>query len=555
MFRTVVVCVVLGSIFIIGYPIALLVEHGHDLRIWPAVAEPPAAFLYKCLTTAGVHLADTYRAMFAGAAPALAGGGFVQALVITVIGGVAAAVIGTEKQAGPRRDPNEIYGGARWATSAERAHMRVGIEIGTDPRTGRTIRFALKGNLVSVAPPRSGKTSGLLIPNLLAPERSAWFGPAVVIDPKGEAFTATARRRRELGRTVFCLDPIGIVGGGDTWNPLSRLDPNDILYLQRLARALLPAFVAGENQYFQNRAVDVIVAGFLASHREGNASVHRVSQFLSNLDLFKTALKGMAADTARRTVELLGMDPKTRDPILSTAAQAFQWCDDPRLQRLTGTSSVDLRAVCRGEADLFITLPTEDLESLAPLIRWLLTELFSAIRRNKPSERVLVFIDEARVLGKFAEIVLASGELPGYNASLWTFWQDRAQLVSLYGEGDARTMLATAEVVTVSDPAMVDPDEREHWSRAIGDDTILEETKTIEKAEAGKPGRTTISKTAKAVRLKTAEALSRLPATDLLVFPNSPVQAKRAMLIRKTRYDDTRFTGLVDPVGATAPAA
>lgn len=271
-----------------------------------------------------------------------------------------------------------------------------------------------------------------------------------------------------------------------------------------------------------------MVEGFLAAQAEGRPTAQRVSQYLAGLDLFATALKAVSANPARKVAVLLDADPKSRDPILSTAAQAFQWCDDPRLQQLTATSTLDLRAVCRGEADLFITLPTEDMRGLAPLIHWLLTELFTSVRRNRPRERLVLFIDEARVLGRFEEIVVASGELPGYNASLWTFWQDRSQLLSLYGEVDARSMLATAEVVTLSDPALVDPDEREHWSRAIGDYTLMEESRTTEAEQDGKPGRTTTARTAKAARLKTAQAMSELPATDLLVLPNSPAHPKRA---------------------------
>ncbi|MGU3422323.1 type IV secretory system conjugative DNA transfer family protein [Methylobacterium sp. D54C] len=554
MVRLILGFVLLVAIVVIGYPLACIAEHGTDLRLWPGVAEVPEAFLQAAVSSYGVHVVDTYRTMFNGRAPALAGGGFMQALIITLVGGGVAGWVGTPKLKGPQRDPNDTYGGARWPSVAERTRMRAGLELGTDPVTGRTIRFSVKGNLVSIAPPRSGKTSGLLIPNLLAPEASAWCGPVVVIDPKGEAYTATARRRRELGRRVVCLDPKGIVGGTDTWNPLLALDPDDILYLQRLARALLPDTVGGDGQYFQNRAADVIVAGFLAARAEGQPTARRVSQYIADINLFAQALQAVPADPARKTAALLDSDPKTRDPILSTAAQAFQWCDDPRLQRLTETNSLDLAALCRGEVDLFITLPTEDMRGLSPFIRWLLTELFTSVRRNRPSERLVVFIDEARVLGRFEEIVVASGELPGYNASLWSFWQDRSQLKGLYGEADARTMLATAEVVTLSDPALVDPQEREHWSLAMGDYTLLEESRTVEQAQDGKPGRTTVTKTAKPARLKSAEALSALPLTDLVVFPNCPLHPKRALQIRKTRHDDVRFDGLADAIAGTVAA-
>jgi type IV secretion system protein VirD4 len=49
----------------------------------------------------------------------------------------------------------------------------------------------------------------------------------------------------------------------------------------------------------------------------------------------------------------------------------------------------------------------------APFVKWFLIDLFTAIRRNPPIERALIFVDEARALGRFSELVVASGELPG----------------------------------------------------------------------------------------------------------------------------------------------
>jgi type IV secretion system protein VirD4 len=231
--------------------------------------------------------------------------------------------------------------------------------------------------------------------------------------------------------------------------------------------------------------------------------------------------------------------------VMSTAQQAFQWCDDKRMQDLTSESTFSLRDLCNGDVDLFINLPTEDLESLAPFLRWLLTDLFVAIRRNQVAERLLIFVDEARTLGRSRELISAAGELPGYGASLWTFWQDRSQILSIYGDHDASTLLRSSEFVTVSDPAMVDPDQREYWSRALSDFSIFEVTETSDKSEKGSKSR---SETPRPLRLATAEELGRLPSSDLILFANSSRYAKRPVRLRKTRYDDHRFAGLVVPV-------
>ncbi len=60
-----------------------------------------------------------------------------------------------------------------------------------------------EGHILTVAPTRSGKGVGLIIPNLLN-----WNGPVVIFDPKGENYTQTSLYRRGvLGQRIWCFDP------------------------------------------------------------------------------------------------------------------------------------------------------------------------------------------------------------------------------------------------------------------------------------------------------------------------------------------------------------
>jgi len=161
-----------------------------------------------------------------------------------------------------------------WATKSDLAVMNAGLEAGINPETNRPVRIQVEGNLVTIAPPRSGKTGGFVIPNLAFPEPKAWAGPAVVIDPKGDAFRAVKRQREAMGKTIGCLVPLNYVGGTDRWNPLSRVDPNDVLYLQSMASALLPQTKeqTDASAYFRSRAVDLLVGALQYSRHEGRAS-------------------------------------------------------------------------------------------------------------------------------------------------------------------------------------------------------------------------------------------------------------------------------------------
>lgn len=535
---------------LLGYPIAAAVAHGLNPATWPTGVLTPEQWIAGFLLSNGVPNANALLEMARGRSLVFAGGGIAHIAAICAVP-IALMMMLPSPKRGPRRDPDALHGDARWATKRERAKMKKGVEFGSDRDSGKPIRVSVEGNILTIAPPRKGKTSGLIIPNLIVSDRGAWSGPAVVFDPKGSAYRAVAERRRSLKKTVRCLDPMNLCGGVDQWNPLTGIIPTDTAYLQRVARTLLPSAISEENAYFLNKAVDVIVAAFLGAHFLGNATPLAVSGLLANPERLTDSLKKVAGTVADRVREFLAMDAKTRDPILSTAQQAFQWCDDERLQHLTSASTFSLADLCQGDTDLFVTLPTEDLETLAPFLRWLLTDLFVAVRRHQVAERLIIFVDETRTLGNCRELIAAAGELPGHGASLWTFWQARSQM-SCYGPDDQATLLRSSEFVTVSDPAMIDPDERDYLSRALSDFTVLEETKATDKTAQG--ARTSSSQAPRAVRLMTAEELGRLPSSDLILFPNSDRYAKRPIQMRKTRYNDPRFAGLTAPtapVGAT----
>lgn len=540
---------------IVGYPLNAVAVHGLKFSTWPAGVDTPPMWYAEIYQTYAGSLAETYLSMLLGRCPAFVGGGQLQLAGILLPALAAGFLLTSASPLGPRRASTPLYGNARFANASERRRMRVGLELGTDPETGDTIRVALKGNLITLAPPRTGKSSGLLLPNLVAPEREAWFGPCVVLDPKGDAYKAVAERRRALGRRVVCLDPMQIVEGSDTWNPLTTLDPTKIMYLQRTAAALLPIAGEGEQKFFREAANKVIVAALLAAHREGNPTPLRVAELLADQEALATALRGLTAVSAKATLSLIESQPKNLGDILTTAQQAFSWCEDERISDMTGVSSFSFDDICRGEADLFITVPTEDLERLSPLLRWIFIDLFSAIRRHKPAERMLIFIDEAKVLGRFDDIVAGYGELPGYNVSFWTFWQNRAQISALYGPNDTKNLITNSEIVTLSDPTPADPDELDLWSRALGDFTIMEENKTVMEATSDKAGSTSTSTSLKAVPLMSKEAIASLPASDLLVLVNSQRYPKRPLHIRKTRYDDPRLRQFVEDLGGTADSA
>ncbi|MGU3285146.1 type IV secretory system conjugative DNA transfer family protein [Methylobacterium mesophilicum] len=539
----------------VWYPAAFIVQHGFDPSSWDDHFRLPQEWFRDLVGLQILPCLGVYIAMAQGKQIAFADGGITTmvTLAVAVVGGGAYFMFGAPQPS--LRDPRSVFGRARFANADEIAVMTAGLELGLDPVSGEPVRVQVEGNLVSIAPPRTGKTSGLIINNLaMPPQGGVWDGPAVVVDPKGEIYRAVAARRRRLGRTVRCIDPFDLVGGRDRWNPLATLDPDDTLYLQHLARQLLPASAAASEsaQFFRNRASTLFLGAALAAIRSSQRTPLAAAEFLKDLPALEAAL-GNSKDLASRAVRaFIDSEAKSKEDVVSTAEQAFDWMLDARMQQLTKNPTFELRELLSGDTDLFIIVPSEATEIISGFLRWLFADLFAVARRHPDPKRrrILCFIDEAAQLGRFDSIIKAAGELPGHGVSLWTFWQTRQQMLDVYGEAGAGILVDTAEIVTMSDMPAISVEERERFSRMLGRYTARLPSTSLTKGEDGK---SSTSETLQEAALEDETGEDILAADRLVVFANSRRYTRHPLRLKKTQsFDDARFTGLLSgiaPVG------
>lgn len=117
---------------------------------------------------------------------------------------------------------DDTHGSARFATNREVAPLTrsgSGLLIGRDGKTGKLMRYDGPAHLLTMAPTRTGKGVGTIIPNLLTADRSV-----ICIDPKGENARIAGRARKSFG-PVHVLDPFGVTGlSSAAFNPLDGLD-------------------------------------------------------------------------------------------------------------------------------------------------------------------------------------------------------------------------------------------------------------------------------------------------------------------------------------------
>ena len=311
-------------------------------------------------------------------------------------------------------------------------------------------------HLVTIAPTGAGKGRGVIIPNLLRFE-----GSVIVIDPKGETWHVTHRRRKEMGQEVRLLDPFGAVSKKtDSLNPFDLFKrPGALLDADA---EMLGSLLAGDAGFHKEPFWDnwgrSLMAGVIAAVAETapNSEKHfgKVREILMSDD----AVYNLAAlienhDTLNRLSKqnissFLPITEQTRSGILSTAQSYLKVVNsDSALKSLT-RSTISLDAVRRGDPmTIYIVIPPDKLESHGALLRLWVGALMLTVmgRRRRPKRSTLFLLDECAQLGEFGPLRQSMTLLRGYGLQVWPFFQDLSQLQRLYPK-DWRTIFNNAGV-------------------------------------------------------------------------------------------------------------
>ncbi|NKL59733.1 type IV secretory system conjugative DNA transfer family protein [Rhizobium leguminosarum] len=356
----------------------------------------------------------------------------------------------------------DTHGTARFATNKEVAPLtrtRSGLLIGRDSKTGKLLRYDGPSHLLTMAPTRTGKGVGTIIPNLLTADRSV-----ICIDPKGENAKIAGRARRQFG-PVHVLDPFGATAEPlAAFNPLDALDPNG-LDVAEDASTLADALVfdepgmAGEAHW--NEEAKALIGGMIL-HIVAHEPPSRRSlvTLRENLTLAPEAFTGLMKEmqdstaagglVARAANRHLGKSDREAAGVLSAAQRHTHFLDSPRMARVLGRSDFWFADLKSRTATVFLVLPPDRLSTYSRWLRLLVTQSLLEMARapGKPAMPVLYLLDEFASLGHLAPVERAMGLMAGYGVQLWPILQDVHQLRATYGQR-AGTFLSNAGVLQV----------------------------------------------------------------------------------------------------------
>lgn len=451
------------------------------------------------------------------------------------------------------------HGTARFADASD-LHRR-GLLTGRGYICGRTgdgglVRFDEPGHLLTVAPTRTGKGVGAVIPNALMHP-----GSLVAVDPKGENARVAARARRTLGQVVHVLDPFDVSGEFTSrFNPLDFIRvgtedaPEDAdLVAEMIAEA--DGAMTAASSHFEESA-RALLRGFILYIAETAAPEDRhlgevrrcltlaEDPFFELLD--EMSRSPVAYGSAARTANtLLSMADKERSGVLSTARRHTDWLESPRFIRALSRSDFSLESLKHDQISVFLVLPPDKLDRYRAFNRLFIGLSLSVLQRDayeKPPQPVLYLLDEIAQLGYLSPLESAVGVAAGYGITLWQFWQDMGQIRAIYKDRweSFVSNSAVLQVFGVSDHRTA-----QYVSDLLGQTTVqtLNQSDGVNAAgfDVSHSGGLSLGETGRA--LMTPDEVRRLDGDALLLF----VRETPPMLLNKVKYyQDPEFAGWFD---------
>ena len=310
----------------------------------------------------------------------------------------------------PRRLESTAHGSAYFADLAGVAGSQpggdgliVGRAIGAavksrrffDPSTSRVgqgfLQYEGPAHLITIAPTRSGKGVGAIVPNLLVSPRSI-----ICVDPKGENAALTADARARFG-PVYVVDPFGVSGQKSAaFNPLSNLtaqSPDLAEDAFAIADALIYDAPGQSGEAHWNEEAKALICGVIlhvvTAWPIRAQTLSLVRELLTSApDRMSAMLDDMAASqaagglVARAANRHLSKSDREAAGVLSSAQRHTHFLDSPRMTGVLQHSDFRFEDLKAGASTVFLVLPPDRLATHARWLRLLVVQALFALART-----------------------------------------------------------------------------------------------------------------------------------------------------------------------------
>lgn len=396
-----------------------------------------------------------------------------------------------------RGRPGTSHGSARWADARELAALRprpsrADLVVG---RVGRRLVAIPEKeqyeHLLLVAPTGAGKTSGVILPNLLAEPGTRSL---VITDPKRELLrksTPALRTRYRPGNlwALDFLDP-GLSRG---YNPLAYV--TDAASADLFAQTWVRNTGESKDAFWSNAARTLI--GAAALHLVATEEITPPLIALADLlcghpaEAVGAALRESPVPEVRRlaTGFLANMAKNERllGSVFTELPPRFTCLNLPAVRAVTGSNEIDFARFAGEPTALYLALDPQYGRTLAPLTASFFLHFFTtltALAKAAPGGAlavpVLAYLDEFGTVGHIPEFAARMATVRAAGIGCLLVVQDLAQLKKAYGEEDADTILSNA--TTKLCLGRVTHDDAAYFSALAGTTTVLSANRSASRA-------------------------------------------------------------------------
>ena len=391
---------------------------------------------------------------------AQAPGVFNKAGALAAIGGVAAGLVAIEGAAWRGRVGSTVttYGSARWAdwSDIEAAGLVAGRGVLLGLYDDAYLRHVGPEHVLAVAPTRSGKGVGLVVPTLLT-----WGQSAVIHDIKGENWELTAGWRSGFSDCVL-FDPTDMQSA--CFNPLLevRKGPSEVRDVHNIADILVDPDGTRPRDHWDKTSHALLTGAILhVLYAEEEKTLARVATLLADpARSIERTLRVMlttnhlgtedapvvhpaVASIAR---EVLNKTDNERSGVVSTAMGLLGLYRDPVIAAATSRSDWCVADLVSGARpmSLYLVVPPSDISRTRPLVRLILNQIARRLTERLPKtadlasrQRVLLMLDEFPALGRLDFFETSLAFLAGYGVRCFLIAQSLNQLDKAYGTNNA----------------------------------------------------------------------------------------------------------------------
>ena len=456
-----------------------------------------------------------------------------------------------------KKDKNNKYGYAKLITTLFSLKKRIkDFELNFDSGIllgkigNKFIRSSKPYSCLLLAPPGTGKTAGIVIPNLLLCKNSV-----IVHDPKGELYDKTAKiREKKKNHKVLFFDPIK--HNSCKYNVfakevLPRAKEDHKAYVNNIANII---FADGKesnsaNSYFIEaaRSAFTFIALYLIE-KSNETSIPRIRAKLLENDNTITTFQTMTSDkdisealkTDGKGVLVASESENQWAGVMGTLKEKLEIFGDPRIKKVIDSgcdfSGEKLR---KEKISLYLKVEDKDRKRLRPLIAMMIdsitTQLISELPKDSDNQVTLI-LDEFVRLGKLESIAELPSISRGYNVNTIFVAQDYEQITNTYSKEYISIFDSNCSFKIILKQNNLQTAER--ISKTIGNMTDIKTSESknkraMEILDAGSEG---ISKSQEGISLISAQDILTLPKERALIlvqgFASNPIYCKIPMYFK-----------------------